>query len=218
MFTDKTKTLVVASCVAVILLSVRVLNSGSFNYIFLAWNIMLAWIPYIISGWLQEANPERKWTINLLLITWLLFLPNAPYLITDFIHLHKRAGIPLMFDLVLLFLFSFTGLALGLLSVQRTEQWWRLNRSRIAAPRLRIIVFLLCGFGIYLGRVERWNSWDVLANPGDLALEVLHKFTHPFANIYTWGMTMLFAGLLLIAYYIFFFPCKNELLTGMTKK
>lgn len=202
MYTGKTQTLIVASCLAVILLTLRVIESGSFNYIFLAWNLLLAWVPYLASGWLWQLNPAHKWKANTLLVAWLLFLPNAPYLITDFIHLQKRPGIPLLSDLVMLFLFSCTGLALGLISVQRTEYWWRQNRLCMAASRLRIIVFLLCGFGIYLGRVERWNSWDVLANPGELATGVLNKCIHPLAHMHVWGLTVLFALLIWIPYMI----------------
>jgi uncharacterized membrane protein len=105
-----------------------------------------------------------------------------------------------MFDLAMLFLFSFTGLALGLLSIQRTEQWFLENRSSYPMAKLRVGVFLLCGFGIYLGRVERWNSWDILTNPSGLFSEIMEKLLNPFANMETWGTTILFALLLWLSY------------------
>lgn len=200
MFSNRTNPLIAASCLAVIMLSARVFQSCSLHYIFLAWNLLLAWVPYLISGYLPAKAGSRKWRTGLLLFAWLLFLPNAPYLVTDFIHLHKRPGIPLMYDLVMLFLFSFTGLTLGLLSIQRTELWCSKYSSKMLMPPWRITVFLLCGFGVYLGRVERWNSWDVLANPVELSTGILYKFIHPLANIYTWGATLLFALLLWMPY------------------
>jgi uncharacterized membrane protein len=182
------------------------------NYIFLCWNIILAWVPYIVSGLLPTlvgrrptSNSRRPTSINgwktgLLLATWLLFLPNAPYIITDFVHLRHRAPVPFLFDVVMLSMFSLTGLALGLLSVQRTENWWRQHRPRMAAPQLRFLVFLLCGFGIYLGRVERWNSWDVMTNPGELLVEVMKKVIDPFSHLETWGVTVISALLLWATY------------------
>ena len=200
MRTDKTKALVVATCIAFILLSVRIIHTGTFKYIFLGWNIVLAWIPYLISGWLQHIQPAKKWSAAILLSVWLLFLPNAPYIITDFIHLHHRPPVPFMFDISLLFIFSFTGLALGLLSIQRTEAWWKEHRPGIATSKLLMMVFLLCGFGIYLGRVERWNSWDIVTDPDGLALEIIQKLVHPISNMETWGTTFLFALLMRITY------------------
>lgn len=200
MRTDKTKALVVATCIAFILLSLRIIHTGTFNYIFLGWNIVLAWVPYLVSGWLLNIHPARKWAATVLLSVWLLFLPNAPYIITDFIHLRHRSPVPFMFDIILLFLFSFTGLALGLLSIQRAETWWKEHRLGIATSKLLMMVFLLCGFGIYLGRVERWNSWDIVTDPDGLALEIIQKLVHPISNMETWGTTLLFALLMRITY------------------
>jgi uncharacterized membrane protein len=219
MYSNKTKALLVATCVSVIMLSVRIINTGSLNYIFLAWNIILAWVPYMASGLIplvgrrptsygqQPTSYSRRptgdqWKTGLLLAVWLLFLPNAPYIITDFVHLRHRAPVPIIFDATMLLLFSLTGLALGLLSIQHTENWWRQHRPHIAVPQLRFFVFLLCGFGIYLGRVERWNSWDIISNPGGLLVEVMKKIIDPFSNVETWAVTILFALLLWVTYRI----------------
>lgn len=203
MYSEKTKALIVASCFAAIMLSVRVIQTGLFHFIFLAWNLFLAWVPYILSGWLKQIPPQYKWANRFVFAAWLLFLPNAPYLVTDFIHLQPRLPVPVMFDVCMLFLFSLTGLALGLLSVQQVEQWRMQHKPGKSLTGMRSIVFLLCGFGIYLGRVERFNSWDAVTDPVGLLTDVLQKIIYPFAHMETWGITLLFAGFLWITYTLF---------------
>ncbi|MBL7726552.1 MAG: DUF1361 domain-containing protein [Dinghuibacter sp.] len=200
---EKERALIAASCVAIILLSVRVIHTGSFNYVFLYWNLFLAWVPYVFSTWLARVPARYKWTQRFLFMGWLLFLPNAPYLVTDFIHLQARWPVPLMFDLCMLFLFALTGLVLGLLSVQQAEQWRLNQRPGKSLSGMRLGVFLLCGFGIYLGRVERFNSWEVFTDPAALAAEILPRLLNPFAHAETWGITLLFAGLLWVTYAFF---------------
>src|SRR5688572_16462248 len=93
------------------LLATRIVITGEPDYIFLAWNLFLAWIPFAISQHIK--NVTARWKVFLLIGLWLLFLPNAPYIITDFLHLKLRPPAPYWYDILLLFSASLNGLLLG---------------------------------------------------------------------------------------------------------
>ncbi len=133
------------------------------SLIFFVWNIFLATLPYFFARiFLHTSRTLFKTTFFLL---WLLFLPNAPYLITDLIHLRPRDPIPFQFDIVLFFCFSWTGLLLGARSLAIISQ--SLFR-KLDSPFYNVAMYttlLLAGIGIYIGRYLRWNSWDIFTRP-----------------------------------------------------
>lgn len=197
---------VLCSAAAVGLLAIRLDWSERASYAFLTWNLFLAWAPYVLSlvarlllarGW------GRAWLLAPLASGWLALFPNAPYLLTDFIHLRQRPGVPLWFDAALLALFAATGWLLGLLSLEVWKQWLEERWGRAAAWGFVGATSLLCGYGIYLGRVERWNSWDVLAEPHRLLSAMASHLREPRAFPYLVGLTVLFAGLMLLSYAVF---------------
>jgi len=61
----------------------------------------------------------------------------------------------------------------------------------------------LSGMGIYLGRVLRWNSWDVFLYPRAILVDAAHLLIHPFSHLSAIGMMGLFAGLLFVSYWMF---------------
>ncbi len=138
-------------------------NERSTAMAFLAWNLFLAWVPFGLAGLL--AATRHRLLGGLVLGLWLLFLPNAPYLITDFIHLRPRPPVPLWADTLLFFLFAWTGLMLGLLSLLRVHLYLRQFYQARRAHGIIAGFILASSFGLYLGRVERWNSWDALLSP-----------------------------------------------------
>ena len=87
-----------------IMLAFRFLYAKSFTYIFLVWNLFLAWIPFQLSMLLTDRKGTSNWVNNFLLVAWLLFFPNALYIITDLIHLEDvKTEVPVWFDAILLF-------------------------------------------------------------------------------------------------------------------
>lgn len=173
------------------------------TFIFLAWNLFLAWIPYLISltlDWFDQGK-SSKIVMGLALLTWLIFFPNAPYLITDLIHLRHRAPIPEWFDLMLFFSFAWTGLMLGFLSLQEVQHFLRKRLGQTKSTFLVCLALLLCGFGIYLGRFQRWNSWDLLTNPGLLLSDLSQILSHPISHIGTLGLAVVISGMLLLSYF-----------------
>ena len=147
-------------------------REGYLTFTFLVWNLFLAWLPYLFS--LAILNKERtRLELISLLFLWVLFLPNAPYILTDFIHLHSRPPVPIWFDLITLFAFAWTGLLLGALSISNAERGLSLGGYRRWGRLLPWLVIRLSSLGIYFGRFLRWNSWDVFTQPIDLFLELL---------------------------------------------
>ena len=62
------------------------------------------------------------------------------------------------------------------------------------------LVFLMCGYGIYLGRYERWNSWDLVTNPFGLAGDIIHHVIHPFRNKDIWILSAAFGTWMFLIY------------------
>ena len=132
---------------------------------------------------------------------WLLFFPNAPYILTDLFHLHQRAGVPVWFDLILILSYAWTGLWAGMISL-RTIQEELIQKTFKKGSFLVIITLLfITGFGIYLGRFLRFNSWDLIQEPGTLVKSIAERFIHPFQHPRTWGVTLGMGALLNFMYW-----------------
>lgn len=173
------------------LLLLRVQYTQSLFFSFLLWNLFLAVIPYVISEGIKKYQP-KKFKLYFLLFVWLLFLPNSPYIITDFVHLHHTKSNMLWYDIFMLFSFANTGLLLALISMNDVYKIIRKEYSKLITNRFIISVTLLCGFGVYLGRFLRFNSWDMFTNP----LSVIKKSLSSLTNTTTWFITIGFASLL----------------------
>ncbi|TAL45160.1 MAG: DUF1361 domain-containing protein [Chitinophagaceae bacterium] len=181
------------------LLTIRIMLSGDLTYIFLAWNLFLAWIPFALSQ--QLDNIKSKWKILFVISLWLLFIPNAPYIITDFLHLKHRQPIAYWYDILLLFSAALNGLLLGFASLLKVEKFLVNLYGKRTSRFLILCSFFLCAFGIYMGRYLRWNSWDIITNPDDIASDILDRFINPFAHFKTWAVTGLFGTFLYVMYY-----------------
>ena len=178
-----------ASFISVVMVLARLEYSGRFAYFFLIWNLFLAWMPYwlALAAWNLREKPAYALTFGGM---WLLFFPNAPYLITDFIHLYPKHGVPVWYDSLMIFSFALTGLALGLVSLYLMQsvviRWFgaRLSWLFVAGA------LLLSGFGVYVGRFLRWNSWDLFANPLTLLRDMAHNLLTPEDFIKTAVVTL----------------------------
>ena len=149
---------------------------GAANLLYLIWNLCLAWIPYIISLFFFKKDLSLKLFLPLFII-WLLFFPNAPYLVTDVEHI--SAGSPaLWYDSLLYFFFGWIGLMLGVLSLSHVHSYLRARMEKWLSELCIICICFVSSFGIYLGRFERWNSWDVFLDP----LSLIRHFTHISAS------------------------------------
>jgi uncharacterized membrane protein len=167
-----------ATLLSLILFRVRTILSGSLDYVFLLWNIFLAWIPLGLAYIASALAWKRRFLLlamPLVSFLWMLFLPNAPYILTDLQHLvFPKTDVPLWFDMLLLIWFAWTGMLLGIVSMFLMHNIVRRQFGRIAGWVFVFAAGILCSLGIYIGRFLRWNSWDLFFNP----LERLHDFMY----------------------------------------
>jgi len=184
------------------LLATRMIVTDSIQYIFLPWNLFLAFIPYAITNWMS-ARPdlfEHRLKRALLLAIWMLFIPNAFYIITDLFHLRTVHSAPRWFDLLLVFSFAWNGILFGVISLRRVELIIGLDRGPLYSLGLIFAVMWLNALGIYIGRYLRFNSWDIVTDPFNLMIEIGDLVINPLDNWYAWGMTGTYALFMTLLY------------------
>lgn len=185
-----------------LLLCARIFITGDLTYLFLVWNLFLAFIPFAISEWLLtlERFAKRKRKLAIVLFVWLLFIPNSFYILTDLFHLDKFDSAPKWFDLLLIFSFAWNGIVLGIVSIRRTEVILESMNGRRFSLFIIFIVMWLNAFGIYIGRYLRFNSWDIVAQPFSLFKEMFEVLFHPLRNKMEWGMIAVYAVFMTVLY------------------
>lgn len=180
---------------------VRVQRTGSGYYRFLLANLFLALIPLFLSTGLRITERwSSHWTIKAVLFSlWLLFLPNAPYILTDILHLPRANEAPAWYDLALLLSCAGTGLLIGYLSLIDVQAIVARNYNAVVGWMFALASLGLSGFAIYLGRFLRWNSWDVIVSP-TLMLDLARNLTHPFSQSRPLSVTFIFGIILVLGY------------------
>jgi uncharacterized membrane protein len=187
-------------CVA--MLGVRMWYADSTLNGFLLWNLTLAVVPFA-AAFGMRALPSGAVTLVpkiALAVTWFAFLPNAPYLVTDLVHLHPMPPVPFWFDVAMFGSFAATGALLGYAAVADVENVLSAVSGRAVAATVAFGSLILCGFGIYLGRFLRWNSWDVLSSPRTLAAQIVHELAHPLSHPGAWQVSAVYGGGLVLGY------------------
>lgn len=179
---------------AIFLLVLRFIITGSLEYWYLIWNLFLATIP-VTFGYILFKNNKKgiTWSkLNFLLLgLWVIFLPNAFYLLSDFIHLPESNENMLVYDVVLFAVYSLLGFLLGYISLAMIHVRFGQRSNRLAMAVIFGTLFL-CGYAIYLGRYLRWNSWDVITNPFGIIFDVSNSFLNVHEYPHSIGVTILF--------------------------
>jgi uncharacterized membrane protein len=182
----------------------RVLISDTIRFSFIFTNLALAWLG-LIFGWLLvryvKTNSWLSWRAVGLTVLWLSFLPNTWYVLTDFLHVQPTGEVSEIYDIVLIGTLAINGFILGFTSLYlvHIQMLKRLSENRTLI--LIAAVILLSSFAIYLGRNLRWNSWDVLANPGGIILNISDRIIDPFGHPRALNVTGLFFILLSSLYF-----------------
>jgi len=200
--------LLLASVLPTLLVAGRVAHTGRLTYAFLVFNLGLAWIPVAFAAAASSfgawrSRPGRA-LAALCAAGWLVFFPNAPYLLTDLMHLRVQGNRLFWLDIIALSSFAWTGLALGFVSLYYMQRlaadWFGRALSWVFAAA----TIAASAFGIYLGRFRRWNSWDVVRNPDDLLLDVARTLLHPFANAEVMAFCAVLTTFLFAAYLVLY--------------
>ena len=192
-----------ASATTVALVIARIVVTHNIHYGFLIWNLFLAWLPMMFALLACEkfrGGEPRNWRFAALAGAWLLFFPNAPYIFTDFIHLVHGPYRQFWVDLTLILMCALTGLVLGFVSLYLMQSLVRQRFGQIASWLFIAGVAGLSGFGIYLGRFLRLNSWDIIAKPVKLYNGISTWAANPMANSHTFTFPLLFGTFIFLAY------------------
>jgi uncharacterized membrane protein len=188
----------VALCLGLIWL--RAQATGSVRFRFLVWNLLLAVLPFPFALLTDYLLRYRRTILALPgAAIGLLFLPNSPYLMTDLVHLSPRE-VPYWYDTLLYASFAVTGVLLGFGSIALVHSAVRDRFGRAWGWAVALTSLVLSAFGIYLGRVERWNSWNIIGDPRSLARSVFAPIRNPFENARTVGFVLLYSAFLVLGY------------------
>lgn len=195
--------MLLSTMLAILLFAGRVYWTHSWVYLFLVWNLFLAWIPYWSSfgaAYFYNRHPRLWWLLPVPGAIWLLFFPNAAYLLTDYLHLRPHDGVPFWYDIVFISTFAWSGLFLAVFSLRTMQGMVRSLAGAFIGWLFVAGVIALNGLGIYLGRFLRWNSWDLLFHPQAIITDIVIPLVNPLQHIKTFAIIMLFATFLLVCY------------------
>ena len=195
--------LLFTSSLAAAMWFVRFVYTGSIAFVFLLWNLFLAWLPVLFALLARRGSASRlgRWLWGGL---WLLFFPNAPYLLTDLLHLGQIGRVPIWYDLIMLLAFALAGLFLGFASLFWLHNLVATSWNRFTGWLFVVVALGLSSFGVYIGRFLRWNSWDLFFNPTillrDLADHLLVRNQFLETAVVTLLLTAVFIGTYLIIF------------------
>jgi uncharacterized membrane protein len=196
---DIEKLLLLSIGFTLVLLTSRIIITQSFTYIFYAWNLFLAIMPFLCSRQMYKYK-KLSFSVVVLLIVWLLFFPNAPYIVTDLFHFAKRPDMPYWFDLCLVMSAAWNGLLLGFISLVQVEKLLGRFIKPQMMPYLNVLLILLCSYGVYLGRYMRFNTWDVICSPVILVKSSAKDWLFPIEHLKAWAFTFLFFMLIYLMF------------------
>lgn len=202
----------------VALFAIGAARNGTLDYWYLPANLALGLVPLVAAAGahrLVKKRGWRNWQVLALLAVWLLFLPNSFYIVTDFIHLPEVARVDMVQDVVMLMQFSVVGIVAGFTSLYMVHTLLLQKFGSKVSMAGVIGVLYLCSFAMYLGRVLRWNSWDVVVQPLAVANDVLLLWWHPVFGEGAMWMTISFFMMLTSLYLLVWFGVnKKQALPG----
>jgi uncharacterized membrane protein len=194
------------SLLVVAMVAVRVAHTGNSYYANLVWNLFLAWVPLglaliVYRG--AQGGMRRLWLLAFAGL-WLLFFPNAPYLMTDLKYLREPHGAPFWYDAVLTSSAAVAGLALGFISLFLIHLVARRHLGAVWAWVGVWAALALSSIGVFLGRFQRFNSWDVFTDPGPILGDLAKGLSNPLNYPKVFGVIALFSGFLVGTYLLFY--------------
>jgi len=197
--------LLLLSFVAVFFHLIRILFNAPVDFS-MDWNLFLSWIPLIIAFFADNFTKRfGKIPVVLVLMSfvWLAFFPNAPYMITDLAHLTVDYERDLTWhDVIMLFFYAEVSLFNGLVSLYWIHRSWRRVFNRVISNSFLLASLPLAGFGVYLGRVRRMNSWDIIHDPKIILKNLLESAVDRTALVFSMEIGVLLGILYLVLWVI----------------
>jgi uncharacterized membrane protein len=191
-----------ASAVCVVLVAARIQYSDTRRYTNLVWNLTLAWIPFVLAYFAYALSWKKRllyFVLPIAAFLWLIFFPNAPYILTDLQHLAKQTtGAPLWYDVIVVVWFAWTGLLLGIVSLYLMHDIVLRTFGHVVGWAFVLIASGLSSFGVYLGRFVRFNSWDIINDPREIVVTILGLAIDPSRRLV--AFTILFTVFYLYVY------------------
>lgn len=144
----------------------------------------------MINNYNKARTPVVRW---LVIGFTILFLPNAPYILTDLFHLSKNLLAPMWFDLVLILSFAVLGMLFFLLTFKQLLMIIRGKLGEYTTHFLKLLILFATGYGIYLGRYLRFNSWEVFSDPAELGYQIFNSIFNQACYKETFAVSITFA-------------------------
>lgn len=196
----------IVTLVALGMVMARVLVTLSPHYMFFFWNVLLAVIPLYLSAYLlKEGSRLRSWKWLMVAVSWVLFFPNAMYLVTDVVHVLRYDNAPIWYDMAMVLLFAYLGLRLCFLTLFQIQKFMETTG---VTPAMRwggvIGLLYLNALGIYIGRFLRWNSWDILWAPHSVLYDIFDRILSPQDHFNTTAFTLILWGMSLLLYGVWY--------------
>ena len=179
--------------------------SGNWSFFFLNWNLFLAFVPWALTtiSFIKPKIQSSFFSIVILLVFWLMFFPNAPYIITDLFHLRVIKSMPIWYDTLMILSYAWTGMLFGFLSLLDIEEILKRKLPRALVACISVFLLFVGSFGIYIGRYLRWNTWDLFTRTSEVLTDIGDRFVNPFQHRTTWGVTIFMGIFLNIVYWSF---------------
>lgn len=188
---------------SIFMLMIRIKLTHSFYFLFLVWNLFLAFIPFSISTYLSLDQKLNNISFLMISMVWLLFLPNAPYIITDLFHLQYSHPNRIWLDVLTISAFALTGMYFFYQSLLTMETLFKKKFGHKTSTYVTPLLIVLVAFGVYLGRYLRFNSWEVLSQPLSIFESIATIIFYPKLHYNAWLFTTLFTLFLVVFYYAF---------------
>lgn len=184
----------------------RIYWSQQVIYQNLIWNLFLAWLPYLfclVVALIHQVRPAWWWAMIVPAVLWVIFLPNALYIVTDLNHLRNQATLPVWYDAGFLSITAWTGLFLAVGSLHTMQRIVYSYIGNIGGWLFAFLIIGSSGYGVYIGRFLRWNSWDILREPLKIFSDSLTPITNPLQSKDKIVFITMYTALYLVTYLAF---------------
>ena len=198
------RALIKLSLIAVLLVICRLILPNHRSLGFLIYNLFLAFIPLIISTYIRYYSSKKTKISNLICgIIWLIFFPNAPYILTDGLHVIGPSSAFVFIDVVIWIYILLIAFWIALLSLDDIETiLLKQVKNRLFVHVVVAFIILISAYGIYLGRDLRLNSWDIVLRPYSLIEFIYQSFANETPGFFNWNAVVFYSIIIYLGYLI----------------